>query len=170
MTNILPKDDQTLMIVNCSKNWEQIESNQIYSCPVENSLRPCRYFGIYYNLKVQRVANIEAVVEVHPDGNTNARWIGAGGREADYRQKALDYFNNLTPKPSTPLQVFILGVLQATSFKKGTKGGTQTSKQYLNMSSLGVSSAGYLAPQLYDRKWTDFEKVGGSRPGADKDI
>src|SRR3954453_19797118 len=120
MTTLLPKDDQTLMIVNCSKSWEQVEHDRIYICPVNYSHRPCRYFGIYHDLKVGHVANIEAVVDVHPDGSTNIRWIGAGGQEADYRQKALDYFNNLKPKSPNPLQIFILGILQATSFKKST--------------------------------------------------
>ena len=159
MTTMLPKDDQTLLIVNCAKTWQEVERERVYICPAEGSNygnRPCRYFGIYHDQKVSHVANIEAVIDVQPDNETVVRWIGGGGREADYRQKAVDAATRLRTKAQLPLQVFVLGYPQATDFRKGSRVGMQGSKQYMDVSSLGVETAGYLAGKLWDKKWSDL--------------
>lgn len=160
MTTQLPKNDQTMLIVNCARSWQEVEREHVYICPSEGANHKhklSRYFGVYHNLKVSHVANIEAVIDVYPGNTTTTRWIGGGGKESDYQQKAIAYVNRLRPQTDIPLQVFILGYPQATDFKKGSPGGMQGSKQYMDVSSLEVDTAGYLALKLNGRLWSDFQ-------------
>lgn len=159
MTERLTSDNQTLLVINCARSWQEVERERVYICPADQGTynhQPSRYFGLYRTLKVSHVANIEAVVDVAADDSTKVKWIAGGGREQDYQQKALTYANNLRPRSDFPVRVFVLGILQETDFKKDTRGGMQGSKQYIDVSKLGVDTAGFLAMKLRGKTWTDF--------------
>ena len=162
MTSKLAQTDQTLLIINCAKSWQEVVQNQVYICPVQgasSNFKPARYFGVYHNLTVSHVANIEAVIDVDEQHNTTVRWLAGGGAEADYRARAVEKTTKLRQQADFPVRVILLDYLQATGFKKGSRGGMQNSKQYLDVSSVGVNSAGYLAGKLWDKSWSDFRAV-----------
>jgi len=156
----LPEENQTLLIINCAKSWQEILTERVYICPAVGTafkFHPCRYFGVYHDKKVSHVINIEAVIDVQSDDTTSIRWINGGGREIDYRQRAVDAANRLRPKAEFPVQVFILGYPQTADFKKDSKGGMLGSKVYRDVTSVGVKTAGDLARKLMDKKWSDLE-------------
>ncbi|HEX2913487.1 MAG TPA: hypothetical protein VH186_21975 [Chloroflexia bacterium] len=162
MAEKLPDDNQTLLIVNCSKSWQEVVAEGVYICPAAGGAynhHPTRYFGVYHDKKVSHVANIEAVVDVNPDDSTTVRWLVWPVKEADFRKKAVAGANRLRPKNEFPVRVFLLGPLQATNFNKDTHGGMQNSARYYDVSSLGVSTAGFLAHKLSGKKWSDFMNI-----------
>ncbi len=150
------------MVVNCTRTRQDVDRTGVYISPAtgaSNTYRPSRYFGVYYSQNVHEVANIEAVVEVNFDKTTNIRWLGGGGKESDYRQKAVEQAHLQRTEVDFPVQVFILGTLQATDFKKDGRAGTLSGTKYFDMSSLGVDTAGFLAMKLRGKKWSDFSPV-----------
>lgn len=54
-------------------------------------------------------------------------------------------------------RVFLLGDLHETAFRKGTKGGMIGSKQYFDISELGVENAEQLAEALQGREWSELK-------------
>ncbi len=173
MSEKLPKENQTLMIVNCTKTWQEVVDNKVYICPsvgAAYNYRPARYFGVYHSRKVSHVANIEAVIDVQLDGTTNVRWTALSFKEAEQRQKAVEQANQLRPKADFPVQVIILGVVQPTDFTKESPGGMFGSVKYLDVSGLEVDTAGYLAMKLRDKNWsqvgTDMPKVREAKAAA----
>ncbi len=152
--------NQILDIVNCARTWQEVKEQRVYICPARGTAyqhQPAHYFGVYYNRSVQLVANIEAVVEVTAEGTAEIKWQFGGDRAANYQTRAIDAAKRLRPESDLPVQVFILDVLQATDFKKDTAGSMVGTKKYIDVSSLGVDSAGYLAGKLSGKKWSDFQ-------------
>lgn len=162
MDEKLPKDNQVLLVVNCSQTFEEVERERAYICPASKGAynhRPSRYFGLYHGKGVSSVANIEAAVDVQPDNNTTIRWIGGLDNETNYRAKAVSLASKLRPKNEFPVRVLILGYLQATDFRKDSRGGMAGSTQYFDVSSFGVKSAGFLAGKLLGKKWSELKAI-----------
>ncbi|MBN9390806.1 MAG: hypothetical protein J0I20_22435 [Chloroflexi bacterium] len=162
MDEKLAWDNQVLLVVNCAKSFEEVERERAYICPADKGAynhRPSRYFGLYHGKGVSAVANIEAAVDVQPDDSTTIRWIGGLGRETDYRMKAVGLANKLRPKNEFPVRVLILGVLQATDFRKDSRGGMAGSTQYFDVSSFGITGAGFLAGKLRGKKWSEIKFI-----------
>ncbi len=151
--------NQKLVIINCSKSADEVLDRQVYICPAEGGAyqhQESRYFGLYKKMTVSHIANIEAVVRVNTDYSTEFLWgFGGAGREY-YQQKALEVAKELRfsrENPPTDVKVFILGVLNKTSYRKSSHGSLQGSKQYEDMSEYNVDNAGFIAPKLYDKTW-----------------
>lgn len=161
----MAKDDgiaDALDIVNCAQYFEEIEEGEAYLCPAEGgaySHKPCRFFGLYRNKSVESVAEIEAVVDVSKRGNqvkAEMLWENSGQSEAQLQKTAIERALRFRPT-QLPIRVFILANRTPTDFAKDSKGGMQTSKMYLDMSSLKAKNAEDLAAKLQGKKWSDFK-------------
>ncbi|MDT5060055.1 MAG: hypothetical protein QOH63_514 [Acidobacteriota bacterium] len=159
------KDDyiaDALDIVNCAQYFEEIEEGEAYLCPAEGgaySHKPCRFFGLYRNKNVESVANIEAVVDVSKTGDkvkAEVLWENSGQSEAQLQKTAIERALRFRPT-KLPIRVFILANRTPTDFVKDSKGGMQTSKMYLDMSSLKAKDAEDLAAKLQGKKWSNFK-------------
>jgi hypothetical protein len=159
MVEKLPADNQVLVIINCSKSADEVIENRAYLCPAEGTAyqhKPVRYFGVYKNRTVLRIANIEAVVRVNTDLSTEFYYVAGGAGESIYQERAIKLAKDLRfsrENPPTDVKVFILGYMNETNIKKATPGGMQGSKQYEDMGEYNVDSAGLLASKLYNKTW-----------------
>jgi hypothetical protein len=113
----------SLVVVPCGKYPEDVIEHNVYMCPTEGSAykhRRARFFGMYRNKCVERVAEIEAVIDVRPDGNTCLLWnniIGADKEILSNRAKVK--VQELRPN-GEPTRIFLLGPSFQTNFAKDT--------------------------------------------------
>jgi len=155
-----------LDIVNCAQYFYEIEEGEAYLCPAEGgaySHKPCRFFGLYRNKRVESVAEIEAVVDVSEEQQLDALIIRAkilwmaSPRGARHHQKAaIERALRFRPN-KLPIRVFILTNRTATDFIKDSSGGMQTSKMYLDVSPLNAKDAQDLASKLEGKRWSEFK-------------
>jgi hypothetical protein len=148
-----------LDIVNCARYFEDIKRGSVYLCPVEGSAynhKPCRFFGMYRNKKVEAVAEIEAVVDVSKDLKAEVLWENSGQSESQLQKTAIEKARRFRPQ-ELPLRVFILTNITPTDFEKDTKGGMYGSKQYFDVSPLKAKDAKDLAAKLEGRQWSEFK-------------
>lgn len=156
-----PHIADALDVVNCARSFDFIRQNDAYFCPVEGgaySHRPCRFFGMYRNKRVEIVAEIEAVIDVSKDLKAEVLWENSGQSESQLQQIAIDKaikFRRRYHEP--PIRVFLLSNLTPTNFVKDTQGGMQTSKMYLDVSSLNAKDALELAARLKGQHWSEFK-------------
>lgn len=67
---LLPRWRDLLDVVNCVQIPGDIQEHNVYMCPVAGGAynhSRCRYFGMYGNKRVGKVALIRALVDVHSD-------------------------------------------------------------------------------------------------------
>jgi hypothetical protein len=118
-------------------------------CPAESgaySHQRSKYFGMYRNKNVEKIALIEAVVDVLDNNNAEVKWTNIEGSGHKFTEKAVDKVNTL--RHDYPTRVFLLGELFDTSFKKDTSGGLQGSKVYFDITRLNPNNAEDLAKLL----------------------
>ncbi|HDQ06416.1 MAG TPA: hypothetical protein ENN36_06825 [Candidatus Bathyarchaeota archaeon] len=157
--SLLPSWKNYLDIVNCAQIPEDIIEHNVYMCPATTgpyTHRRCKYFGMYRNKKVERVAEIEAVVDVELGIGEEFKWSNSGKSRNYLIEKAKNKLRELRPKAGQT-RVFLLGRMHKTSFVKSTKGGMWSSKHYVDISSLQVENAKELAKGLLGKSWKDFE-------------
>ena len=157
--NLLPTWKHQLDVVNCTGSYEQVMEHGVYLCPAiggSYSHRRCRYFGVYKGKVVSALAQIEAVIDIDPDGEETVNWVDDGIDGVSRLQRAHNAVNELRPN-SGPTRVFLLSKLYETNFIKDTSGGMQTSKQYFDVSSLNASDAKDLAERLDGKCWSDLK-------------
>lgn len=155
--NLLPRWKHRLDVVNCSGRPTEITSENVYICPAKGGAynhSRARFFGMYQGKTVRRVAEIEAVLDVAGDGTATVRWKNVSTTDADLVARAVEKRSRLRPGED-PLRVFLLGVLHETDFRKPTKGGMQTSKQYFDVEDVGATDAADLARKLLGKTWAD---------------
>ena len=160
--NLLPSWRDTLDVVNCAGYPEEIITGHVYTCPTAGGSythRRCRYFGMYRNKAVEYVAEIDAVVDVESPDTAVLLWKNSPKSDEELHQtaKALQarWWSN-----DYPVRVFILGDSHMTHFIKDSHGGMQTSKQYFDISSLGVGNAAELAAALNGTSWSALQSKG----------
>jgi hypothetical protein len=156
---LLPTWQNYLDVVNCARLAHEIIEGGAYICPVEggnyNHSR-CKYFGMYREKCVERVALIRAVVDVISDATATLRWKNTNDTNSELIQSAKSILQKFRPG-DYPHRVFVLDKVYETNFVKDTKGGMFASKQYFDVSSLGVNSAEELAKALEGKTWTDYK-------------
>ena len=103
---------------------------------------------------VEKVALIEAVVDVYPDSTKNkVLWKNISKDEKALKDLAGKKNKLLRPNLNEPLRVFLLGNLYNTKFSKISSGGMQQSKRYFDILKYAAKDASDLAQQLIDQTW-----------------
>jgi hypothetical protein len=157
---LLPSWQQKLDVVNCATMTHEVLQGGVYICPATGgnyNHQRAKYFGMYRWKKVERIAIIRAVVEITAPGLTHVRWNNTGSVEsdrvlADFAERELIRFR---PK-QFPHRVFALGDLYETDFRKDTKHGMRTSKQYFDIENLAPADASDLAVKLNGMSWSQL--------------
>ncbi len=142
--DLLPSWEARLDVVNCAGLPNDILTENVYMCPATGGAynhAKCKYFGMYRGKRVEKVAIIEAVVDLEDDDNARVKWHIAPGRDADFIQQARTKLQKIreTRPRQYPLRVFLLGPLHDTDFRKDTAGGMFGSKQYFNVAALDAA-------------------------------
>jgi hypothetical protein len=157
--NLLPTWEYYLDVVNCADTLDEIQNKNIYVCPTSGgaySHSRCKYFGIYKNKTVSKIALIEAVVDIEDTSNQRIKWKNIYDTDdKKLIKKALS--KAIIVKPNEyPVRVFLLGELYDTNFIKDTIGGMQWSKMYFDIKKLNVFSALELAEKLNGKTWSNY--------------
>lgn len=167
--NLLPSWETRLDVVNCAGLPNDILVENVYMCPATGGAynhAKCKYFGMYRRKRVERVALVEAVVDLEDDEKAKLKWHIAPGRDADFIQKArakLEQIRQTRPR-QYPLRVFLLGPLHDTDFRKDTPRGMFGSKRYFDVAALNAGDAQELASRLRGKTWSQLRGQDGE-PG-----
>lgn len=157
--NLLPSWHNFLDVVNCAGIPEDILVGKVYMCPATGgaySHARCKYFGMYRQKRVERVALIEAVVDVELGVDEKLKWSNVDRNAADLCKVARKKVEDLRSEAG-PTRVFILGPQFETDFRKDSPGGMMSSKRYFDVSALQATSAEQLAEELAGKSWSAFE-------------
>lgn len=158
--DLLPSWQNSLDVVNCARLPDDVLVGNVYMCPATGgsySHARSKYFGMYRNKKVEKVALIEAVVDVEEDTVATVKWKNIEASAEALQKRAGQRIRELHPN-EYPMRVFLLGPLNDTSFRKDTYGGMQSSKQYFDVSSLSVTDAADLANKLRGKTWSELRE------------
>ncbi|HEX8279403.1 MAG TPA: Swt1 family HEPN domain-containing protein [Segetibacter sp.] len=156
--NFFQHSVETLDIVNCSGSWQEVFAEEVYICPATGgafSHRQCKYFGAYFSKRVGAVGEIEAVVDVNSEDESEIYWTNYNQNNDEYLTMAKEKASELRPD-EFPIRVFLLKDLYSTNFIKDSKGGMQGNKMYLNIEDLDISNAKELAEELDGKVWSDL--------------
>jgi len=156
--NLLPSWKYRLDVVNCKIGFEDVVSYNIYNCPTQGGSynhRRSLYFGTYRNKCVEKIAKIEAVVDLESEDEHNIFWKNCDTSDRELKEIAVEKRKKVG-NLSYPTRVFILGDLFDTDFKKDSSGGMQGSKKYFDISKLNVTDAKDLANKLRGKTWEDY--------------
>jgi hypothetical protein len=173
---LLSSWERLLDVVNCAGEPQEVVEGNVYLCPATdgayNHLRT-KYFGMYRNKKVERVALIEAVIDLESRKVATIRWKNVKGEDADFIARAREKLNSWR-KNDYPTRVFILSPLEETAFLKMTKGGMYGTKRYFDIGDLNATDAKELAAKLHNRTWPVNTRIvtmlsGNSQPSAQGD-
>ena len=152
---LLSSWERILDVVNCAVGAPEVIEDNFYRCPATGgaySHSRAKFFGMYRNKKVERVAVIEAVVDLDSPEAAKVKWKNVKGHDSDFirsaREKHQKWGGDEYPK-----RVFLLGPFKETAFYKGTKGGMFGSKQYFDVGALEATDAKDLAAKLCDKNW-----------------
>jgi hypothetical protein len=147
-----------LDVINCAGLPEEVLDGNVYMCPAEAgaySHRRCKYFGMYRQKRVEKIAAIKAVVDVESEGEAKLLWENIIEKPAVLLNEAKDKAATLRPG-EYPTRVFLLDNLYDTDFKKDSLGGMLGSKQYFDISRSKAGSAEDLAKYLTGRQWSEW--------------
>ena len=117
---------------------------------------------MYRNKRVERVAEIEAVVDVvKPSGKgapvkAEVLWSNTGKSDQQLQQTAIEKALRYRAD-ELPMRVFILINSAPTDFAKDSKGGMYGTKQYFDVSLLKAQDANDLAAKLEGKQWSDLK-------------
>jgi hypothetical protein len=178
--NHLASWETRLDVVNCAGLPNDILTENVYMCPATGGAynhAKCKYFGMYRGKRVEKVAVIEAVVDLEDDDKARVKWHIVPGRDGDFIKQARMKLQRIREarQREYPLRVYLLGPLFDTSFRKDTPRGMFGSKQYFNVASLQAAGAQELASRLYGMTWSQFaeprqsqvvEPVATAPPGS----
>jgi len=160
--NLLPSWTRWLDVVNCAGIPADILKANVYLCPATGgpyNHGRCKYFGMYRNKRVEKVALIEAVVDLRDASDSALKWKNIDVDDATLLERARSSLSSRRPG-QYPTRVFLLGPLHDTDFVKDSPGGMQASKQYFEVHALGVKNADELAGALRSKTWSELR--GGS--------
>jgi hypothetical protein len=130
----------------------------VYMCPATGaaySHSRCRYFGMYREKAVEKVAIIEAVVDLQDAESHTVKWRNEEGVEAAWVARARHALATRRPG-DYPTRVFLLGPLHDTEFRKDSPGGMRSSKQYFDIGRMPATDAAELADALRGRVWSQL--------------
>ncbi|NET78619.1 MULTISPECIES: hypothetical protein [Okeania] len=155
--NLLPSWKYRLDVVNCAGTYDDVINHNIYVCTAKGgqySHRRSLYFGVYRNKQVDRVAKIEAVVDIESEDEYSIKWKNVDKSDEELVEIARNrrsYIDNSW----YPARVFLLADLHPTNFRKTTPGGMQSSKRYFYIGS--VNDVTDLAEKLKDETWEQYQ-------------
>jgi hypothetical protein len=156
---LLPYWKYQLDVVNCSRYFDSVIQHKIYTCPAQGghySHRRSLYFGTYRNKRVERIAKIEAIVNLESPDESNLVWKNDSREDSDLVNVAVAR-RQQTGESWYPVRVFVLGDLHLTDFQKVTLGGMQGNKQYFDIRNLQVENAKDLAERLNGKSWDNYQ-------------
>lgn len=154
--NLLPSWERLLDVVNCAGLPNDILVGNVYMCPATGGAynhKRCKYFGMYRKRRVEKLALIEAVVDVEGVNRTTIKWQNVQRSQDNIKKLAEGKIQQFRPK-NFPTRVFLLGQLYDTNFQKDSSGGMQQSKQYFDVGFLKAESAEQLALELSRLPWS----------------
>lgn len=162
--NLLPKWKYLLEVVNCAGSFNEIDKN-VYICPNTGgaySHRRAKYFGPYANKQVSKIFEVRAVVSIDRElGEGTVKWNNSGEAQETLINQAKKIINDSefrsNENQTVPLQVFLLEKDESTCFKKTTRGGMQSSKQYFWDIAIDCQNSKELAELLNGKSWSDFK-------------
>jgi hypothetical protein len=155
---LLPTWKDYLDVVNCATLSHEVTEGGIYMCPATGGSynhRRCKYFGMYRDKRVEKIALIKAVVEIPTITSPALQWNNTDELEKDLLSIAVAAVKQFRPD-ECPLRVMILGKTYETKFDKDTPGGMMGSKQYFEIGFLRIESAEELAKALDDKTWSNY--------------
>jgi hypothetical protein len=156
--NLLSTWERLLDVVNCAHWADEVIANNAYKCPASGGAyrhARSRFFGLYRNKAVARVALIEAVVDLESAEKAKLLWKNVRDREGKEFIEIARTKHDKISKGEYPWRVFVLGPLEETAFHKRTKGGMFGTKKYFDVGALQASDAKDLAAKLRDRDWPE---------------
>jgi len=162
--NLLPSWERLLDVVNCAGMPNDVLVEKVYICPATGGAynhQRCKYFGMYRKKCIERVALIEAVVDVEAAGSATIKWQNVRHPKEEVKKLAEAKVQQLRPE-GFPMRVFLLGALYATRCQKDSPGGMQTSKQYFDIGSLKVDGAEQLAHDLIGKSWSEIRALSAT--------
>jgi hypothetical protein len=160
--NLLPDWKYKLDLCNCASDIEEQYEHKVYICPATGgsySHKRCRYFGAYKNKQAQVVAEILGVVDLDSKdpSEANVRWRNSEElTDEELIEMAIERKYASRPSRTENARVFVLGELHDTNFRKDSKGGMITSKQYFDVDGLDVDNAAQLAEALDGMVWSEL--------------
>lgn len=158
--NLLPSWKYRLDVVNCSRTFDQVIDHRTYVCPATGghyNHRRSLYFGMYRDKSVQRIASIQAVLDLESETESTLKWKNIDHSDNDLIATAQERYSKCGNIPPYPARIFVLGELHHTAFTKTSPGGMQGAKQYFDVSKLKVENAADLARKLQGKTWKDYE-------------
>jgi hypothetical protein len=152
--------------INCAGFPNDILTEYVYVCPATGGAynhAKCKYFGMYRRKRVEKIAEIEAVVDIEDDEKARMKWRIAAGQDADFVRKARAKLQRIsqTRPIQYPMRVFLLGQIQETDFQKDTPGGMYGSKRYFDVAMLNAVDAQELASRLRGKSWSQLQGQDG---------
>lgn len=145
-----------LTVVNCATLPHEILEGHAYLCPAKGGAynhQRSKFFGMYRWKRVERVALIEAVVDLWDSETHEIRWKHVESADEEVVSRAKEaYFKYRSG--SYPWRIFLLGELFETDFRKDSKGGMMGSKQYFAVS---AETAEGVATELNGKVWSKFK-------------
>jgi len=157
---LLPDWQFKLDVVNCGKYPEEVTSANAYFGLTRGgaySHKRCKYFGMYKNKRVEKVADIQAVIDVESDNTAQILWKNVDINDDEILERAVKLNNKYRPKVDVGIKVILLGELHDTDFKKTTKGGMFHHKLYFDIRTLEVGNAKELAEALNGKTWDELK-------------
>jgi hypothetical protein len=154
---LLSSWERLLDVVNCAGLPQEVTEGNVYLCPATGGAynhSRSKFFGMYRNKKVERVAVIEAVVDLEGPDTAKVKWKNVKGQDNDYIRVAREKHQKWR-KGDYPTRVFVLSPLIETVFHKRTKGGMFGSKRYFDVGELAPTNAEDLAAKLRDKHWPE---------------
>lgn len=155
---LLPAWKELLDVVNCAGRPEDVLEAQAYLCPASGgaySHKRCKFFGMYRKKRVERIAEIRAVVDVEAKDVASVKWANVPDDKSALESEAAMVVAERRPG-KYPTRVFLLGDLFKTNFAKDRPGGMMGSKQYFSVFSLEPEDARDLARKLDGKKWSEL--------------
>lgn len=157
---LLPDWKTKLDVVNCGKYPEEVTSSNAYYGLTSGgaySHKRCKYFGMYRNKRVEKIAEIEAVVDVGNDEKAEVLWKNKSIKDEELKERAIALKNIYRSGVDVGIKVILLGELYDTDFIKTTKGGMFSHKLYFDVSDLQAENAEQLAEMLKGKKWEELK-------------
>ncbi len=165
---LLPSWKGRLDVVNCKASFDEIEykENEIntqggaYICPASGgaySHKRSEFFGTYRDKKVEKIAQIRAVIDVKSKESAEIMWKNNKENKSELIREAIDIVGKRRPNDNLPYRVFLLGQLYDTNFIKDSRFAMQGSKQYFNVAGQGkTKTAKEVADELKDKVWSQI--------------
>ncbi len=159
--NLLPNWKYTLDIINSGATKEEI-LNGFYACPNLSgaySHKRAKYFGAYWEKKVNYIAYIKGIVVVSKSGKkADVKWNNTEDKNTDeiLKKEAIEKVENSMQKwridelQEHDLQIFLLDELKEVNYIKNSRGGMMSSKIYRHVKANCIEE---LVDELNSSEW-----------------